>query len=267
MRHLREIVNIRSTQNVLAQSERQLGLAVPVGVGLENLAEVDDFALGVGHLDADGAFAGDRRHDPNGGGLQSQSEVISQRGDLADLHPRGGHHLELGDHRARGATHYAPFNLEGGEGLDQDRAQPIQRVRADRVLLLGRRCKQLERRQLSSEQLDLVQQVRLDRLALSSSLTIARTPRCRGRFRRVDHPARAGRLQARFCRRAEAPTEPIGQPATHGHQTSGDASRASQHDRSRQDPPPQGSANSARAGPRTSRAAGERPERSRPQYE
>ena len=58
-------------------------------VGLEDLAQADHLAPGVGHLDADRGLAGDAL-DEDRLGLQAEAEVFGQRGDAAIFMPASG---------------------------------------------------------------------------------------------------------------------------------------------------------------------------------
>ena len=71
---------------------------------LEDVAEVDDPAPGVGDLDADRLLARDRRQDPDLGGGQRVGEVVLELGDLGDLGPGRQPQLVAGDVRAGDAA-------------------------------------------------------------------------------------------------------------------------------------------------------------------
>ncbi len=148
VRHPREIVDVAATSHVLAQRQRQLGAAGSVGVRFEDLAQVDDLALRIGHLDAHRALAGYGRDDADGGRLERQGQIVGQRRDLADLDARRRHHLELRDHRARGASADGPLHPEGPERIHEGRAESVQGLRADPVLALGRQLEQVDGRQV-----------------------------------------------------------------------------------------------------------------------
>ncbi len=82
---------------------------------LEHIAQRHSGDLGIGHFNADDVAPRHRRFDTNRLGRQSQSQVIGQRGDLADFHfgdfaatlhkPR--FHTELRNGRA--AIHFDDF--------------------------------------------------------------------------------------------------------------------------------------------------------------
>ena len=129
MGHLREVRADRAAGHVLAQPH---GQRRPVG-GLvaHHVAELDDLAVLVGHLDADRGLAGDRRQDADVGGGQRVGEVVLEVGDLAHLHAGRQAHLVAGDVRTgHGADH---------AGLDAEVAQRLHE--GARGLLLARRVR------------------------------------------------------------------------------------------------------------------------------
>jgi len=69
VRHLGEVGDNRFAVNVLAQRERNLGLALFPFRRLDNVAEQHLGLDAVGHLDADGTAAGHRREDVDAFGL------------------------------------------------------------------------------------------------------------------------------------------------------------------------------------------------------
>ncbi len=87
-------------------------------LGLQDLAQADDLALGVGDFDAHGGLAGDAL-DEDGLGLKAQAEVLVERGDAAVLDAGLGLELEGGDHRAGIDLHHRAKHVELLElGLD-----------------------------------------------------------------------------------------------------------------------------------------------------
>ena len=75
--------------DVLAQGEAQFGGRLLEDFGLEDVAELDDFALLVRDLDAERGLARDAL-DPDRLGLQGQGQVFGQVRHLADFDPRAG---------------------------------------------------------------------------------------------------------------------------------------------------------------------------------
>ena len=100
MRQRRQVDDHRVAGDVLAQVDRNLHpLGAAVGF-LDHLAEADQLAVLVGHFDADGVLAGDRRDDAHAGHAQRDRQVVGQARDLRE--PQAGFELdfELGDDRA-----------------------------------------------------------------------------------------------------------------------------------------------------------------------
>ena len=92
VRHGRQVADERLAVNGLAERQRQLGGRAPVGVRLEQLAQGDLLAIGVGNLDADRRLAGDAI-DQHRLGLHGEAQVVGESGDLAVLD--AGVRLEL----------------------------------------------------------------------------------------------------------------------------------------------------------------------------
>ena len=69
--------------------------------GLEDFAQGDDFASGVGDLDADGGFAGDA-FDEDGFGLEAEAEVLMEGSDAAVFDAGFGFEFVSRDDRGRG---------------------------------------------------------------------------------------------------------------------------------------------------------------------
>ena len=89
VRHPGQVCHPDAAFEVLAQADRQVELAVTVGVGLEYLPGLDLFQHRVGQLHAHRAFAGDRGQNPDPLGVHRHRQVIAQRGDPVDFHSRG----------------------------------------------------------------------------------------------------------------------------------------------------------------------------------
>ena len=81
VRHLGQVGADRLAGDVLAEPDRERRPAL--GPRAEDVAEVDDAAVAVGDLDADGLLAGDRGEDADLGGGQRVGEVVLELGDLA----------------------------------------------------------------------------------------------------------------------------------------------------------------------------------------
>ena len=96
---------VRSTTSGLPATSlpRKSGIFILLGfaVGLlDHFAEADELPVLVGHFDADGVLAGDRRDDADARHAQGDRQVVGQAGDLRQ--PQAGFQLdlELGDDRA-----------------------------------------------------------------------------------------------------------------------------------------------------------------------
>ena len=100
VRHRREVRHVRLAVNGLAEREGQLRRRARVGVGLEQLAQRDRFAIRIRNLDADGRLAGNAI-DQHRLGLHRQAQVVGEAGDLRVLHAGVGLELERRDDRAR----------------------------------------------------------------------------------------------------------------------------------------------------------------------
>ena len=85
---------------------------------LEDVAEVDDLAPGVGDLDADRLLARDRRQDADLGRRERVGEVVLELGDLGHLHARREPQLVAGDVGAGDAADDLGVDAEVAEGLD-----------------------------------------------------------------------------------------------------------------------------------------------------
>ena len=78
MRHLTEIAENGAARNIFAQGhvERRDGSAI--GQGLKDLADRDDRRDGIGHLDADRRFAGDRRFDAHRRRCEREGDIVGE---------------------------------------------------------------------------------------------------------------------------------------------------------------------------------------------
>ena len=83
-----------------------------------HVAQVDGFALVVGHLDADGALAG-HALDENALGAHGEAEIVGEAGDARVLDAGLGLELVGGDHGAGIDLHDLAAHVELGAFLDQ----------------------------------------------------------------------------------------------------------------------------------------------------
>ena len=84
-----------------------------------HVAEVDGFALVVGHLDADGAFAG-HALDEDAFGAHGEAEVVGEAGDARVFDAGLGLELVGGDHGAGIDLHDLATDIELGAFFDED---------------------------------------------------------------------------------------------------------------------------------------------------
>ena len=108
----------------------------------EDLAQPDDFALAVRHLDADRGLARDAL-DQDALGLERQAEVLGELGDAAVLDAGFGLELEGGDHRAGIDLRHLPMDVELGVLLGEHLRQQLEFVGVDRLSAHRRRCSRL----------------------------------------------------------------------------------------------------------------------------
>ncbi len=85
---------------------------------LDHVAQVDGFALVVGHLDADGALAG-HALDEDAFGAHGEAEIFGKAGDAAVFHAGLGLELVGGDHGAGIDLHHLAAHVELGAFLHQ----------------------------------------------------------------------------------------------------------------------------------------------------
>ena len=95
---------------------RELGLGE--GFALDHVAQVDGFALVVGHLDADGAFAG-HALDEDAFGAHGEAEIVGQAGDARVFDAGFGLELVGGDHGAGIDLHDLAAHVELGAFFDE----------------------------------------------------------------------------------------------------------------------------------------------------
>ena len=93
VRQRRQVDDHRIAGHVLAQVDRDahlLGLAVGL---FDHFAQADELPLGVGHFDADGVLAGNRRDDAHARHAQRDRQIVGQAGDLRQ--PQAGFELDF----------------------------------------------------------------------------------------------------------------------------------------------------------------------------
>jgi hypothetical protein len=146
--HARHVDDHRVARHVLAEEDRNLHRAALRLRLLDHLAKPDHLPGGVGHLDPDRVFAGDRGHDPDARYAEGDCEVVGEVCDLGQPEARLELDLVLRDHRAGLDLDHLHLEAELGEGLFQHFG-PV----ADLLLLLVelevfRRQEQVEAGQL-----------------------------------------------------------------------------------------------------------------------
>ena len=124
VRHLRQVGADEAALDVLAEADQHRVRVLLGRLRAHDVAEADLLAVGVGHLDADGGLAGDRREDPDVVVGDGVGEVAGERGDLLDLDRRAELHLVAGDRRAAGEAGDGGVDVElledAGDRLDGD---------------------------------------------------------------------------------------------------------------------------------------------------
>ncbi len=88
-------------------------------LGLEDVAQGDELARPVRHLDADGRLARDGREDADVGRRHGVGDVLRQAGDARHLDTRAELYLVAGDGRAHPAADEARLDAVRGEGAHQ----------------------------------------------------------------------------------------------------------------------------------------------------
>ena len=114
--HLVEVRDHGPAGDVLAQRQLQQARRIPEGRTVDDLAEGDDLALGVGHLDAHQVFPGDAIH-AHRLGLQGQGQVLFHAQDAGQGDAGVGLELEDRDHRSGLHARDDPLDLELGQLL------------------------------------------------------------------------------------------------------------------------------------------------------
>ena len=124
VRHLREVGADEAALDVLAQPHEHRVRVLLGRLRTHDVAEADRLAVGVGHLDADGGLAGDRREDADVVVRDGVGQVPGQRGDLLDLDRRPELDLVAGHRRTAGEAGDRGVDVElledAGDRLDGD---------------------------------------------------------------------------------------------------------------------------------------------------
>src|SRR6202041_272050 len=94
-----EVGSHDATVDVLAHGQGEARFGFGEGFGFDPVAEVDGFALVIGNLDADGAFAG-HALDEDAFGAHGKAEVVCEAGDARVFDAGLGLELIRGDHGA-----------------------------------------------------------------------------------------------------------------------------------------------------------------------
>ncbi len=136
VRHGGEVGGDDAAVDVFAERDGELALALGEGLALDDVAQPDGFAVVVGHLDADGGFAG-HALDEDGFGGHGEAEVVGQAGDAGVLDAGVGAELERGDDGAGIDLGDLAVDAELGAFLDQDPGFFAESFFADDGVLLG----------------------------------------------------------------------------------------------------------------------------------
>ena len=112
VRHLGEVGRDDLALDVLAEPDDQRVVVAAGGRVGQHVGQPHHLAVGVGHLDADGRLAGDRREHPDALGGDGVGDVLLQRGDLLDLHAGAEFDLVARDGRPAGAAGDGGVDLE-----------------------------------------------------------------------------------------------------------------------------------------------------------
>ena len=116
--------------DVFAHGDGEARLGFGEGLGLDDVAQMDGLALVVGHLDADGVFAG-HALDENAFGAHGEAEVVGQAGDARVFDAGLGLELVGGDHGAGIDLDDLAAHVELGAFFDQHAGFFAQFVFAD----------------------------------------------------------------------------------------------------------------------------------------
>ena len=112
VRHLGQVGRDEVALDVLAEADHQRVVVTAGGRRGEHVGQPHHFAVGVGHLDADGGLAGDRGQHADALGGHRVGDVLLQRGDLLHLDARPQLDLVAGDGGPAGAAGDGRVDLE-----------------------------------------------------------------------------------------------------------------------------------------------------------
>ncbi len=136
VRHSRQVGGDDAAVDVFAHGDRHLRLRSHELLRLDVLAQPDDFALAVRHLNADRAFA---RHalDQNALGFQREAKIVAKIGDAAVLDAGFGLELERRDDRSGIDLRDLAVNLELGVFFGEHLRQQFEFVGVNLLLFVG----------------------------------------------------------------------------------------------------------------------------------
>ncbi len=100
------------TADVLPERQCERGIGMVVLLGLQQLAQADDFPVLIGHFQADNGLARNDFHHAHTHRGQRPGQVLGQVRNLADLHARRRLQLESRDHGSRVHGHHLHLNAE-----------------------------------------------------------------------------------------------------------------------------------------------------------
>ena len=128
--HLGQIGGADEAVDVFAHGDGEARFGFAELFRLDAVAQVDGLAAMVGHLDADGVFAG-HALDENGFGAHGEAKIVVQSGDAGVFDAGLGLELVGGDHGAGIDLDDLAANTEFGAFFDQDAGLFAQLVLAD----------------------------------------------------------------------------------------------------------------------------------------
>ena len=217
MRHTREIGHHRLAADVLAQRQGQRRCGIVIGLGAQNLAQANQFALGIGDLEAHHGLARDHLDHAHAHRRQGARQILGQSRDLAHLDARRGLQFEAGDDRPRMHRDHLHRHPEVGE-LDFHQA----REALERLGRVGRleRSGRIEQRQGRQRGIRAIREdghlafafgaiAGLDRLRRRVDAQGSRRRLGAGPGRRGTRDGRLGARDGRAARRAAALPAPI----------------------------------------------------------
>ncbi len=115
VRHLGEVHHHRAAGDVLAESDlERMGGRAGLGAG-QDVAQRNQLALAVRHLDADGRATRNRRQDPHVGRRHRIGDVLVEAGDPGDFHAGAELEFVAGDRRTHGHADNRRLDSVGGK--------------------------------------------------------------------------------------------------------------------------------------------------------